>query len=115
MGGISYSAFLCANMVEFDREGYLKHCNQWTSELAEQIAAQENIQLTPEHWAIIEGLRFFYQHYELVPSMRVWLKLIRQQLGEAQVSTLYVSQLFSSQPLKVAARIAGLPKPKQCL
>lgn len=102
-------------MVVFDREGYLIDLTQWTPALAEQIAAEENIQLTPEHWQIIQDLRAFYQQYELVPSMRVWLKLIRQQLSETQASTLHISQLFSTQPLKVAARIAGLPKPKQCL
>ncbi len=115
MGRFSRAIRLCANLVMFDRNGYLTDITQWTPELAEMIAAQEQIQLTPEHWIIIEGLRIFYQTYELIPNMRVWAKLIRQQLGDMQASTLYITQLFSAQPLKVAARIAGLPKPKQCL
>ena len=102
-------------MVDFDREGYLKDINQWTPTLAEDIAIELSIQLTPQHWIIIEGLRDFYQTYQLIPSMRVWLKLIRQQPHFANASTLYLAQLFSSQPLNIATRIAGLPKPKQCL
>lgn len=102
-------------MVAVNTEGYLVNADQWTQEWAEQIAAQEKIQLTSEHWVIIKSLRAFYQEYELVPSMRVWMKLIRQDLSEEQASTLYIAQLFSSHPLKMAARISGLPKPKQCL
>ena len=102
-------------MVEFDRDGYLKDMRQWTPELAEKISAELAIQLTPQHWMLMAGLRDFYQTYQLIPSMRVWLKLIRQQPNFASASTLYLAQLFSSQPLNIATRIAGLPKPKQCL
>lgn len=115
MGDVSRKKFLCANMVTVNAEGYLVNASQWTQEWAEQVAAQKKIQLTQAHWIIIKELRAFYQEYELVPSMRVWMKLIRQHLSEEQASTLYVTQLFSSHPLKIAAMISGLPKPKQCL
>lgn len=116
MGGISGRFFGYTNVVVLvDREGYLKQFDQWTPEWAQTTAEQASIMLTSSHWIIIQILRDFYCAYQLVPSMRVWSKIIREKIGEEYASTLYLSQLFSTHPLKVAARIAGLPKPKQCL
>ena len=116
MGEVGDKYFRCTNMVALvDREGYLKQFDQWTPEWAQATAEQAAIVLTSSHWAIIHILRDFYCAYQLVPSMRVWSKLIREKMPETCASTLYLSQLFTAHPLKIAARIAGLPKPKQCL
>ena len=38
----------------FDKEGFLRNLQDWSTDVAEQIAGKENLQLTPEHWDIIE-------------------------------------------------------------
>ena len=51
--------------LDFNEEGYLKDHAQWTPELAEIIAEEEGIQLSDEHWKVIEYLQ--EQHKNEVP------------------------------------------------
>jgi tRNA 2-thiouridine synthesizing protein E len=41
--------------ISLNAEGFMTDPNQWTREIAEELARQEGIEtLTPEHWKIIE-------------------------------------------------------------
>ena len=100
---------------ELDKEGFLKHLHQWNAQVAAQLAANENIQLSDAHWEIINLLRRFYQHYEVSPAMRPLVKYVRENLGEQKGQSLYLLTLFPGSPAKIASKIAGLPKPDNCL
>lgn len=102
-------------MPERDSEGYLKQLSDWSPAVAEAIAAQEGIELSPNHWEMIEFLRDLYQEYGVIPPMRILVKAIGQQLGKNKKSSIYLMQLFSGTPIRVASKIAGLPKPTNCL
>lgn len=103
------------SMPELDKEGFLKNLSDWNDITAEQLAQNENLQLTPEHWEIIRVLRLFYQRYELSPAMRPLTKFITQELGKDKGNSIYLLKLFPGSPAKIAAKIAGLPKPDNCL
>lgn len=98
-----------------DAEGFLQDINSWTPEIAEQIALQENISLTAEHWEIIHLIRKFYHQFDLSPAMRPLVKFAAKELGENKGKSIYFMQLFPPSPAKIAAKIAGLPKPANCL
>lgn len=100
---------------ETDREGYLVYLEDWTPRVAEQLAEREQITLTPAHWEIVELLRLFYAEYEHAPAMRPLVKFIKQHLGNEKGNSLHLLALFPSSPAKLAAKIAGLPKPANCL
>ena len=104
-----------SNNIEFDKEGFLKHLEQWNEQVAEYLASQEDIELTPAHWEIIQLLRDFYQQYELAPAMRPLVNYVKQQLGEEKGKSIYLLKLFPGSPAKIASKIAGLPKPDNCL
>ena len=97
-----------------DKEGYLVNLDDWNKDTAKHLAAINTIELTPAHWEIIEALRSFYQHYAHAPSQRPFVKYIRQVLGEHKGNSIYLMQLFPGSPAKVAAQIAGLPRPTHC-
>ena len=40
------------NTIETDANGFLKNTEDWSKELAEFIAQNEGITLTPKHWDI---------------------------------------------------------------
>lgn len=101
--------------MQYDKEGYLKNLSDWNHKVAEDIAHQENITLTEQHWQIIEVLREFYHSKSLSPPMRVFVKLVRQLLGEDIGNSIALHILFPPSPAKIAAKIAGLPKPTHCL
>lgn len=102
--------------VDVDDEGYLLNVSDWSVEVAQQLAAQQNLALNEQHWAIIDCIRQFYQQYQRSPTTRVLLKYLGQQLGAERASSIYVMSLFGDgTPAKTVARLAGLPKPTNCI
>ena len=67
------------------------------------------------HWQVIKMLRDFYERTETSPAMRPLVKLAREQLGENCGSSAYLMGLFGGSPAKTASKIAGLPRPTNCL
>jgi len=98
-----------------DAEGFLQQLNDWTPDVAEWIAQQEKISLTPDHWEVIYLVKKFYQEFELSPSMRPLVKYVGNHFGAEKGKSIYLMQLFPPSPAKLAAKIAGLPKPANCL
>lgn len=103
------------SLIETDKEGYLANLQDWTPTIAEEIAAQEGIELTEQHWEIIYSLRDFYKHYQISPAMRVLVKHVKQTLGDEKGNSIYLLKLFHNSPAKLASKIAGLPRPTNCL
>ena len=101
--------------IEFDEEGYLRHLDDWSTQIAEQVAANEGIALGEAHWEIITVIREFYATYQLSPAMRPLVKAISLKLGKDKGKSIYLLQLFPGSPAKVVSKIAGLPKPDNCL
>lgn len=101
--------------IALDPEGYLVELADWTPAVAAALAAEEGRELTPEHWEVIEVIRDFYARYEASPAMRPLVKAVSQSLGPEKGRSLHLMKLFPDSPAKVAARLAGLPKPANCL
>ena len=101
--------------IRLDKEGFLTNLSQWSEQVAEQIAENEGIILTDDHWEIISLLQQFYREFEFSPAMRPLVKYTAQQLGSDKGNSIYLLSLFPGSPAKFAAKIAGLPKPDNCL
>lgn len=100
---------------DFDKEGFLRNHKDWNKELAKQLAAQHNIQLSDAHWEIINLLRCFYAAYDHAPAMRALVNYTAHELGRDKGRSIYLLGLFPGSPAKLGAKIAGLPKPDNCL
>lgn len=98
-----------------DKQGFLINLDDWNEGLACEIAKEECITITAAHWEIIYILRNFYQTYTLSPAMRILVKLVKDQLGAEKGNSIYLLSLFPGSPAKIASKIAGLPKPTNCL
>lgn len=101
--------------IDVDKEGFLKNLNDWSPDVAIQIADSEGISLSDDHWEIITILRDFYSTYEISPAMRILVKSVKEQLGSEKGSSIHLLTLFPGSPAKIASKIAGLPKPTNCL
>jgi TusE/DsrC/DsvC family sulfur relay protein len=95
--------------VELNDEGFFVHPEQWTEDMAPDLARREGIDpLTDLHWKVIRFMRQEYFDKGTGPTVRV--------LGKTSgVSVKELYQLFPKGPAKVAARIAGIPKPRGCI
>ena len=99
----------------FDKEGFLIHLNDWNETIACSIANEENIILTDKHWELIHCAREYYQQFDISPEMRPFIKWITKQLGPEKGRSLYLLMLFPDSPAKIISKIAGLPKPPNCI
>ena len=98
-----------------DEEGFLLNSNDWTADIMMILAQQEGLALTEAHLELIYLVRAFYEEYDLSPAMRPLVKTIKQRLGPEKGTSLYLMQLFPGSPAKRLAKLAGLPKPANCL
>ncbi|MFO2462991.1 TusE/DsrC/DsvC family sulfur relay protein [Pseudomonas sp. 15FMM2] len=101
--------------LELDKDGYLVNLDQWSADVAQALAAIEALELTPEHWEILELLRDFYREFQLSPATRPLIKYTALKLGTEKGNSLHLNRLFNGTPAKLAAKLAGLPRPTNCL
>jgi len=94
--------------VEVNDEGFLTNGGQWTPEVAAAIAQEVEIALSPEHWKVLTFCREDAAREGQPPGLRRISKL-------SGVATKELYALFPRGPGKLAARIAGLPKPQGCV
>lgn len=100
---------------ETDEEGYLANLSEWSEEVADFIAKQENVEMTTNHWEVVNFLREYYNDFQIAPAVRVLTKAIGKKLGTDKGSSKYLYELFPYGPAKQACKIAGLPKPTGCV
>lgn len=95
--------------VDLNEEGFFEHPEQWTREIAVELAKAEGIdELTDKHWQVLDFMRKEYFEKGTGPTVRA--------LGKSSgVSVKELYELFPKGPAKMAARIAGIPKPKGCI
>jgi tRNA 2-thiouridine synthesizing protein E len=98
-----------------DEEGYLQNLDEWSPEVAEHLAKEEGIQMTENHWEVVNFLREYYQEYQIAPAIRVLTKAVGKRLGPEKGTSGYLYELFPYGPAKQACKIAGLPKPTGCV
>jgi tRNA 2-thiouridine synthesizing protein E len=98
-----------------NEEGFLVDYCSWNRDIACLIAKRNSITLTDAHWEIIAFIRGYYETYKHLPNTRVFTKAIANSLGNDKGNSRYLHQLFPEGPLKFACKIAGLPKPPNCL
>ncbi|MEK1906757.1 MAG: TusE/DsrC/DsvC family sulfur relay protein [Pseudomonas sp.] len=101
--------------IALDKDGYLQELADWSPAAAEALATQEELQLSAEHWEVLELLRAFYAEFQLSPATRPLIKYVALKLGPEKGNSLHLNRLFKGTPAKLAAKLAGLPKPTNCL
>src|SRR3546814_14193309 len=77
----------------------------WSAEVATALAAAEDIQLSPEHWEVLELLRGFYNEFQLSPATRPLIKYTALKLGVDKGNSLHLNRLFKGTPAKLAAKL----------
>ena len=101
--------------IETDEEGYITDISLWSTELAALIAKAENIEMEDDHWVVVNFLRNYYEQYRIAPAVRVLTRAIKRTLGPEKGNSRYLYQLFPYGPSRQACKIAGLPKPTDCI
>ena len=100
---------IAGHPVEVNDEGFFDEADQWSEDMVPELARAEGIDdVTERHWQVIRFMRAEYDAKGTGPTVRV--------LGKTSgVSVKELYELFPKGPAKVAAKIAGIPKPRGCI
>lgn len=98
---------IAGKTISVNEEGYLSDFSQWDHNVAQAIAQEANIELTPHHMRVIGYLQD--QHKNQTP---LTIRKVGQS-GVVSIKEFY--DLFPTGPLKTSTKIAGIPKPASCI
>lgn len=98
-----------------DSDGFLLDPRTWNERIARAFAEEAGIALDERHIEVLHALRRYFLLHGHSPAMRAFVSLVRRELGEQKGRSVYLLTLFPGSPAKLAARIAGLPRPEHCL
>lgn len=99
--------------IETNENGYLTDHNQWDEDVAKAIAANEGLELTEQHWDVMNYLRDeFINNAGNQPNDRNLNKAMSDKWGR-KVSSKELYDLFPGKPSKQAGLIAGLPESRR--
>ena len=98
---------LAGKTVEVTDEGYLVNREDWTKEVAAELAKEQGIELSDKHFEVLEFLR-----KESAAGTALSIRKVGKS-GIVDIKGLY--QLFPGGPLKYSSKYAGIPKPASCV
>ncbi len=99
--------------ILLDGEGYLLDLNEWTEKFVHVRAEFEELELTAEHWEIINYIRDYYDKNNVQAPVRDMIKHFKKTWGKEKGNTRYLHKIFPlGGPQKQGNRLAGVRKPK---
>ena len=95
--------------IETDDKGNLANPQDWNRDVAEKLAAEEGIELTQEHWDVLEYLRDEYQNNNGNQPMERQINKDMSKRWGKKIGSKDLYKLFPKAPSKQGNKIAGLP------
>ena len=93
--------------VDVTDEGYMTDSSQWTKEVAEEIASEQDVELTEKHFEVLDFIRG-----KIADGATLTIRGINKS-GVVDAKLFY--KMFPGAPLKKSTMIAGVPKPESCI
>ncbi|MDO4700434.1 MAG: TusE/DsrC/DsvC family sulfur relay protein [Moraxella sp.] len=105
-----------ATNIALDSDGHLLDHTVWTPAIAQTLADTIAVELDELHYQILQEVRLFFVQYHHSPATRALIKHLQQRLGAQNIDNAKLQQLFNTGLVaRHVNRIAGLPKPPNCL
>lgn len=101
--------------LNLDKDGHLQDHLDWTPEIAAQLAAIDGLQLEAQHLQVLLAVRDFYQRFGYAPATRPLIKFLMKELGDHINNAQLMQDFKTGLVARTLARLAGLPKPANCL
>jgi tRNA 2-thiouridine synthesizing protein E len=96
--------------IEQDPEGFLLELPPWSIARGRELAAEEHIEMTDEHWDVVCFLRERFVREGQAKSGRQVVQLLEERYG-SRGGRRHLYTLFPNGPVTQGSRIAGLPLP----
>lgn len=101
--------------LELDQDGHLVDYTQWNTAVATELAKTLDLELTDWHLEILMAVRSFYQQYGHSPATRPLIKFLMKTVSP-EINNAVLQQRFNTGLVaRHLSRLAGVPKPANCL
>lgn len=99
--------------VLVDSEGYLINLDDWSEDFARVLAREEELELTDEHWQVINFIRDYYHEHRVQPQVRAMITHFTGKWGSERGSNHSLHEIFpKGGPQKQGNRLAGVLRTK---
>lgn len=96
-----------------DNEGYIVDPEDWSKDIARQLAAEENLELTQDYWQILDFMREYWLDHKVAPDVRHVISYLTKNQGfDKKVAKQHLFNLFPYGYVKQACKIAGMQRPR---
>ena len=96
--------------TDLEMQGRSAELEEWSEDIANALASQEGMELTPAHMEVLKFLRKYYVENGTPEHARKLTVALERQF-ERQGGLKYLYQLFPNGPVNEGCRIAGIPGP----
>ncbi len=101
-------------IVETDPEGYLVNLDDWSEELAVELAKEDKLELGENHWKIIHYMRDQFAQNGTAPNLRFLQKGLKEEFGD-EWATRNSSSSCSRSPRQAGRPLRGHPEADGCV
>jgi tRNA 2-thiouridine synthesizing protein E len=112
---VSDTPLTTGQLPALDSDGHLADHQQWSVDVAQQMAAQDQLILGEDQFRVLLAVRAFYARFSHVPATRPLIRYLMQQLGPEYDNARLMADFQTGLVARTLARLAGLPKPPNCL
>jgi len=95
-----------------DAEGYLINPEDWNEDVARELAREEGIVLTDDHWEVLRFMREYWNEHQLAPDVRHVQDFLARRGMDRKAAKELLYRLFPYGYVKQACKLAGMIKPR---
>lgn len=101
--------------LELDQDGHLVDYTIWDESVAHQLAQSLDLELNAWHFEILQAVRQFYAQFGHSPATRPLIKFLMKTVN-ADINNAMLQERFNTGLVaRHLSRLAGVPKPANCL
>ncbi|NWK75260.1 TusE/DsrC/DsvC family sulfur relay protein [Acinetobacter sp. SwsAc6] len=101
--------------LALDQDGHLVDYSIWNEQVAQELAKSLDLELTAWHFEILQAVRQFYQQFGHSPATRPLIKFLMKTVSQDINNAILQEKFNTGLVARHLSRLAGVPKPANCL
>lgn len=101
--------------LAFDQDGHLVDYTLWNEAVAQELANSLDLELTVWHFEVLHAVRQFYQQFGHSPATRPLIKFLMKTVSSEIDNAVLQDKFNTGLVARHLSRLAGIPKPPNCL
>lgn len=101
--------------LELDQDGHLVDYTIWNEQVAQELAKSLELELTDWHFEVLQAVRQFYAQFGHAPATRPLIKFLIKTVSPEIDNAMLQAKFNTGLVARHLSRLAGVPKPANCL